>query len=101
MSILDAEGESLDVRADAKAQEIFFSSYRPAGASFEPTVHPIYRTLEANPSYRLCQRIRMVVQVSATQLSWRTEAAWIQWAQARRAREDCEVRNVADGICGR
>jgi hypothetical protein len=100
-SILDAEGNSLDVRADAKAQEAFFSAYRAAGASLEPTEHPIYRTLESNPSYRLCQRIRMLVHISAAQLSWRTEDAWARWARARWQHNDCEVRNVTNGVCGR
>jgi hypothetical protein len=101
ISISDDEGQHVDLRADARHQETFFSAYRAQGSTFEPTVHPVYRTLEANPSYRLCQRIRMIVPISTGQLSWRTEEAWTRWAQERRRREECEVRNGTDSVCSK
>jgi hypothetical protein len=101
ISISDAEGQQIDLRAEAKPQETFFSVHRAQSSTFKPTVHPIYRTLEANPSYRLCQRIRMVVPISTAQLSWRTEEAWVRWAQDRRRREECEVRNGTDVVCSK
>jgi hypothetical protein len=101
ISILDGEGQHLDIRANARTQETFFSVHRAQGATFEPTVHPVYRTLEANPSYRLCQRIRVIVPVSTEQLSWRTEKEWVEWARKRRRREECEVRNGTDTVCNK
>lgn len=97
--ILDAEGQRIDLRADAQPQETFYSVDRPPGSISEPTMHPVYRTLEADPSYRLCQRVRMVMPITKDQLSWRSQQAWVQWAQDRRRREDCEVRNGTESDC--
>lgn len=101
ISISDSESEHLDLRSAAKPEEVFFSEYKTPSANSEPGIHPVYRTLEANPSYRLCQRIRMFVRLSKTQLSWRTDAMWVRWAQDRRRRERCEVRNGTESLCAK
>jgi len=100
LSISDGVGGGVSLRADAAAMETFFSVSKPQASALAPAVHPIYRTFEADPSFRLCQRIRLIIPLSADQLAWRSGEEWTRWAQDRRRREDCQVRNGTERDCG-
>jgi hypothetical protein len=64
---------------------VFNSAGKPSAKEIEP-----YRTLFANPSYRLCERIRLTVPLSATLLH-RSDAIWSEQILARYKDNFCEL----------
>ncbi len=83
-----------------KAQEVFFSGGSPA--SSEPSVKdlevPIYRTRPFNGSYRVCQRIRIELELTNEQLVT-LDDKWKEWARARRRMIVCDTTGSTSGTC--
>lgn len=57
-----------------------------------------YKTLSANPSYRLCERVRLAFDIGRDALN-RSDDSWRANILAKRREAACEVRGLPEGAC--
>jgi hypothetical protein len=96
INVLGEVGTSGIETAAANTTHTFYAGGNP-GVQEDGTIEP-YGTKTANGSYRVCERVRLLVDLSKSRVA-QTEAEWRSWMAERHRAAICEARNYQREYC--